>query len=537
MITSDQKRIRELTQKGLWENKMLHHYLEQNVAEQPCSLAYKDQFNRQDLTGDKPLQLTWKDLDNATNNLAWQLKKRGVTEGDSIIVQLPNVVELAVMYFACSKIGAIISPVPIQYGKHELQKVQSVLKSKYAICLANVNGKKTVDEVTDALQMVDVLCFDKELKIDLIDRKQVCDYACDDANRILSICWTSGTTGTPKGVPRSHNMWAATGRMCVDAAELNKDDILLNPFPFVNMAAIGGFLFPAAMLGCELVFHHPIDVPIFLQQMQDEKITYTLVPPALLNQLAKSETLWNTYDFSTLRAVGSGSAPLSPWMIDVFDNKYLKPVVNYYGSNEGICLFSTKHTNTAPESRATVFSLPKSPGCIETKVWDRETDKFVKHKGEQGELLIRGASVFDGYFHSDNSNVFNEDGFFHTGDLVELCSDDASSYRIVGRCKDIINRGGMKISPAEIDTLLEGFPSLIEAAVCAYPDERLGEKICAFVVLKSGVDIQLEDLNNLLLEKGLAKFKLPERLEVIDALPRNPLGKVQRFALEELINS
>jgi len=107
MITSDHKRIDELTQTGLWEDKMLHDYLKQNVLEKPDSLAFKDQFNRQDLTSDKPLQLSWKDLDHASDNLALQLNKAGVGESDTIIVQLPNVVELALMYFACSKMGAI----------------------------------------------------------------------------------------------------------------------------------------------------------------------------------------------------------------------------------------------------------------------------------------------------------------------------------------------------------------------------------------------------------------------------------------------
>ena len=292
-------------------------------------------------------------------------------------------------------------------------------------------------------------------------------------------------------------------------------------------------MFPATILGCSLVFHHPIDVPVFLQQMQDEKISYTLAPPALLNQLAKSEELWRKYDFTHLRSVGSGSAPLSPWMIDIFDNKYQKPIVNYYGSNEGINFFANKTSSTSAEDRAAVFSLTQSQGLIQSKVVDHETGQPVTTKGHKGELLIKGASVFDGYLNTDNDEVFSDDGYFHTGDLVELCGDDALSCRIVGRCKDIINRGGMKISPAEIDILLESHPALVEAAVCAYPDERLGEKVCAFVVVKENESIELDGINSFLIDHGLAKFKLPERIETIDALPRNPLGKVQRFSLEQ----
>lgn len=176
---------------------------------------------------------------------------------------------------------------------------------------------------------------------------------------MLSICWTSGTTGTPKGVPRSHNMWLATARCSMAAGSYTADDVLLNPFPLVNMAALGGFLFPAALLGCSIVLHHPLDAPLFLKQMQDERISFTIAPPALLNQLAKTPPMWNSFDFSALRCVGSGSAPLAPWMIATFSRDFGKEVVNFYGSNEGISLFATPETAPEPEVRATMFPRPR----------------------------------------------------------------------------------------------------------------------------------------------------------------------------------
>jgi cyclohexanecarboxylate-CoA ligase len=313
---------------------------------------------------------------------------------------------------------------------------------------------------------------------------------------------------------------------------------LLNPFPMVNMAALGGFLFPSAILGCSIVLHHPLDAPLFLKQMQDEKITFTIVPPALLNQLAKSKDMWNQFDFSALRGVGSGSAPLAPWMIDTFSREFGKEVINFYGSNEGISLFSTPETAPEPEVRASMFPRPDAGAAVVTKVADPESGLEVTGLGERGELLITGATVFDGYFQHDNDDVFSEDGYFRTGDLVEICGDGGSYYRIVGRCKDIINRGGMKISPAELDVALEQHPDLVEAAVCAYPDERLGEKICACIVPQASVaPLSVESLQSFLLDNGFAKFKLPERVEVFDQLSRNALGKVQRFALQESVSN
>ena len=367
----------------------------------------------------------------------------------------------------------------------------------------------------------------------------------DDANRIITVCWTSGTTGTPKGVPRSHNMWLATARATAEAGGYLPGERLLNPFPLVNMAAVGGFLFAATELGCALVLHHPLEPPLYLKQLQDEQINFTIAPPALLNQLAAKPELWNAFDFSALRAVGSGSAPLSPNMIETVENDYGKPIVNFYGSNEGIALFATPETAPTPELRATHFPRFGVAGmpfdgyaqrAVRSKVIDTSSGDDVELPGHAGELCFAGATVFDGYLGSDNAEVFTDDGYFRTGDLVEICGDPPNYYRIVGRCKDIINRGGMKISPSEIDTLLEGHPALAEAAVCAYPDATLGEKICACIVpADSGKVPALSDICDFLLDRGIAKFKLPERVELFDALPRNPMGKVVRTDLQAAI--
>jgi non-ribosomal peptide synthetase component E (peptide arylation enzyme) len=213
-------------------------------------------------------------------------------------------------------------------------------------------------------------------------------------------------------------------------------------------------------------------------------------------------------------------------------------VVNFYGSNEGISLFSTPETAPEPEVRASMFPRPAADATIATKVVDPESGQEVMAAGERGELLISGATVFDGYFEHDNRDVFTADGYFRTGDLVEICGDGGDYYRIVGRCKDIINRGGMKISPAELDVVLEQHPDVLEAAVCAFPDERLGEKICACLVMQpEHSPPDLASLQDYLLERGFARFKLPERIELFDRLPRNPLGKVQRFALQEAVSA
>ena len=537
MKTSPDSRIHALTRAGHWGSQTLHGLLAMHAASKPDALAVKDQPNRQELTGDEPVVLSWGQLEHASDNLAAQLQRQGVAQDSTVIVQLPNIAELLVVYYAISKLGAIVSPVPVQYGAHELQMLSGALDARIMISIERLRDQPLAAAAQEALADVNVLRFGNELAIDSSPGGPRGEHPAQDANRILSICWTSGTTGTPKGVPRSHNMWMASGQCSAAAGSMTGDDILLNPFPLVNMAALGGFLYPAAILGAAIVLHHPLDPALFLAQMQNEKITFTIAPPALLNQLAKAPEMWNQFDFSSLRRIGSGSAPLAPSMIATFSRDYGKEIVNFFGSNEGISLFSTPEDAPDPDVRASMFRRPGPDGLLQTRVADPDTGEEITAEGERGELLIAGATVFDGYFAHDNEGVFSTDGFFRSGDLVEICGDAGNYYRIVGRCKDIINRGGMKISPVELDVALEHHPSVVEAAVCAYPDERLGEKICACLVLQPGAaKPSLEELQKFLLDKGFAKFKLPERIELLERLPRNPLGKVQRFTLQDLVS-
>jgi cyclohexanecarboxylate-CoA ligase len=536
VITSSPERIATLTNAGHWGTDTLHGLLARNAASVAQVAAVKDQPNRVELTGDKPLNLNWGELEIASENLAFQLQAQGIGEDDQVVVQLPNVVELLLLYYATSKIGAIISPLPVQYGSHELQAVAAALAPRAVITMERLRDTPIAENAKTALPQLPLLVFGRDLHVNSTVVEYPCERAPDDANRILTMCWTSGTTGTPKGVPRSHNMWMATGRCSAIAGDMVAEDVLLNPFPLVNMASLGGFVFPSALLGSGIVLHHPLDPPLFLQQIQDERVTFTIVPPALLNQLAKAPDMWDRYDFSALRRIGSGSAPLAPWMIETFGRDYGKEIVNFYGSNEGISLFSTPESAPDPEVRASMFRRPGNNDPIATRVANPETGEEITGAGERGELLINGATVFDGYHGHNDADLFSADGFFRTGDLVEICGEGDQYYRIVGRCKDIINRGGMKISPAELDIALDQHPSLVEAAVCAYPDERLGEKICACLVMQENVDaLSIEAVQDFLLEQGFAKFKLPERVEVMERLPRNPLGKVQRFLLQEIV--
>jgi non-ribosomal peptide synthetase component E (peptide arylation enzyme) len=172
---------------------------------------------------------------------------------------------------------------------------------------------------------------------------------------------------------------------------------------------------------------------------------------------------------------------------------------------------------------------------METRIVDPESGQEILEPGRPGELQVRGATVFDGYFKSPEmtARAFTHDGFFRTGDLFEIAADEQGPryYRFAGRHKQIIVRGGMKISPEELDEILAGYPGLVEGAVVGYPDDVMGERICAVIVPKPGAELSVEQLAGYFESRGAAVFKRPERLRIVAQLPRNPVGKVVRNEL------
>lgn len=562
MRTTPVEKIEDFTRRGWWGERTLLTLFDDAVSARPGHLALVDQFNRSEFSDGDALRLSFEDLSNIVDALAAALYEHGIRQENIVVVQLPNIAELPIVYLALARLGAIVSPVPVQYGPFELSKAQELLKPRAFITTSNFKGQNFVRNhrasfAEDCLSF----CFGNELPGDSIgltlsiapdDIADYRDYVNDidvNANDIFTICWTSGTTGQPKGVPRSHNHWLASATAANDAGDMRDGEAILNPFPLVNMAAIAGFLYPWLMRAATLVLHQPFDLPVFLKQIQDERIGYTLAPPAVLTMLLKQRELLDSIDLSSLRSIGSGSAPLSEWMVAGFQERYGIGILNIFGSNEGACLCSGLDDLPDPGDRAQFFPRFGVEGFawsnriserIRTRLVDLQTGDVVSRAGQQGELEIWGTSVFDGYYKSPEANdeVFTKDGFFKTGDVFEIAGDGdtARFYKFVGRCKDIIVRGGVNISPDEVDNLLAGHPKVAEVAVVGYDDEIMGERIGAVVVPKSGENVTLGELTGFLRGHGLAVFKFPEQLRCVDALPHNATGKVLRRDLKVLFD-
>ena len=561
MILTKKNRIDDFTKRGWWGEDTLYSLFQDAVSSSGDQEALIDPLNRADITGDAPKRLSFNEVDKTVERYASIFFEQGLRKDDIALIQLPNVVELPIVYLALSKLGIICSPIPMQYGAYEINSIIAETKPKAFISIQTFNKSAHAEQFLSAFTNNELKFALGEIEnfIDLHTHKPVSEtyesqqsYAQDNpitANDIFTICWTSGTTGTPKGVPRSHNLWLPMAKAAGYVSETEEGDTLLNPFPMINMASIGGFLFNWLLCKGKLVQHHPFDLNVFLNQIVNEDVKYTIAPPAIMNMLLNNPAILDQHDLSSLRSIGCGGAPLSEWMVESFQNKYNLTVQNIFGSNEGATLLSARHEIEDPHLRAQYFprfgiegldwSNPVSK-LVKTKLINVETNKEINESGQPGELLISGATVFDGYWNAPEANaeVFDEEGFFRTGDLFEISPEDTDKkfYKFCGRCKDLIIRGGMNISPEELDNLLSSHPKMLEVAVTGYDDEILGEKVGVVAVVAKGVTISLDEIIDFLKDKQIAKYKMPEDLRVIDVLPKNPVGKVLRRELKNLFN-
>ncbi len=515
----------------------------------------------------KAERLTYAELKQSSDRLAGGLLEIGLGKDDVLMVQLPNVVELVVVYLAAARIGAIVSPLPVQYRKHELRQVMGLAEPRVFVTTSNFAGfdfVQMVGEIRAEFPSLErVIGMGEALPDGVVGLAELMNAQRNEealrgyleskdhrvsANDIVSVCWTSGTEGDPKGVPRSHNHWIWIAYATLDGCELDPGCRLLNPFPLVNMAAIGGMMVPWLLTGGRLVLHHPLDLAVFLAQIQSEKINYTVAPPALLSMLLMKPEILASTDLGSIKNIGSGSAPLSPWMVSQWQQKYGIHVINMFGSNEGVALTSGPKDLPDPADRAQYFPRFGAPGFewssrvggqTSSKLVDPSTRAVIDEPGVPGELAIRSPGVFPGYYKRPDltERVFDEDGYFYTGDLFEIAGDGdkLDRYRFVSRLKDIIVRGGFKISPQEIEALVTEDPSVAEAAVVGYPDSRLGEKVCLVVAPRQGETVTLQKIIDHLRQREIAVYKLPEKLVIVERLPRNPLGKVLTQALREQI--
>lgn len=569
MILVPQSKIDEYVGKGWWGEQTMAGLFIDTAERQPDTFAVADPPNQRDLVGTDAQRWTWGELLEQAGRHAALLHAQGLRKDDIIVLQLPNCVQMHALYLACAVSGIVVSPVPMQYRAHELTHVLASTGARVAITIARVGNYRAAEQWAahasqfESLKQIwaygdgtdatpaGVLAMEPALgKTHAWDADKMRAHMQAiglTAHDVFTICWTSGTESRPKGVPRNHNEWLIVGQSVVEAGSLEAGAQQLIPFPFVNMAGVSTSLVAWLIVGGGLHHHQPFDLDVFIQQLQNNPIDYTVAAPAVLSMLLKEPDKLKDVDLGRLKRVGSGGGPLPDWLVEQFALRFGVEVVNYFGSNEGAALTSTPQDIPERTQRARYFPRMGAAGFewslsnakkIKTRLVDLETGKDITSPGHSGELRIQGPTIFSGYYNEPEitARAFDGQGYYCTGDLFEIAGERDQFYMFTGRNKDIVIRGGMNISSEEVEGLLLGHPKVREVAVVGCPDPMLGERVCAVVVTQPGMEVTLPELVDFLRnEKEVAAFKLPEKLLIQDLLPRNPVGKVLKRDLRQLL--
>ncbi|QIX25531.1 acyl--CoA ligase [Nocardioides sp. JQ2195] len=547
---------------GWWTGETWSDRFRRNVTAYADRTAIVDALNKREFMGQDPLRLTWQQLDAAVDRTASVLFANGVREGDRVGIQIPNSVELVVTYLAVNRLGAILSPYPMPYRRHEIKQLAEIAGVSSLVTTAGFNGRDLRADITgvaDEIGGASVFVWhsdpaDATVPLDLaavlgdgdLDPAYVEHVAGIERhpNDCFLIIFTSGTTGTPKGVPRASGDSMVAAFSLAESPNLTFEDTIINPMPMVNAGSIAGIFLPWLVTGCTLVQHQPFSLEVFAQQIEQEQVAYSVVAPTTLNDMVNGD-LFSRYDLSSLRTLGSGSAPINGWVIEKLEKEHGVEVINFFGATEGMQMTADRDTVPDPALRGRSIPLPGSPRFqwrtrlsreTRIKLVDLETGELITEPGVPGELRVKSPNLFSGYLHQVE-NPFDDEGYYCSGDVFELSTEQPDILVHVDRKKDLIIRGGVNISAAEIESLLTSHPKVAEVAAVGRKDERLGERTCVFVVPRNLEDPpELTELVDHLNSLGVAKFKLPEFLEITPVLPRNPSGKVLKRELRGRIN-
>lgn len=568
MILVPDARIKEYTSRGWWGEQTLGDLFLDCIGRHPDRLAVADPPNLFALAGVEPRALSWAELGHEVLGIVAVLKARGIRRDDVIVMQWPNCVRQHAVYLACALTGVIVTPVPVQYRAHELAQIVARTGARLALVATRVGHfalaahwvehRASLPTIESVLTLGDAPPIGAEPllgyeppEFDAVAlRAALAAIARESgvsAHDVLTVCWTSGTESAPKGVPRNHNEWLLVGRSVIDAGQIAEGAVMLVPFPFVNMAGISTSLMAWLMSGATVHHHHPFNLEVFIDQLRTHPTDYSIAAPAVLSLLLKEPDRLDGVDLSRLRRIGSGGAPLPEWLVEAFATRFEIEVVNYFGSNEGAALSAAPQDVPDRRHRARFFPRVGVPGYewslsnsnkISTRLVDPDSGDVIIEAGRVGELRFKGPTIFSAYFRAPDltAAAFDQDGYYCTGDLFEIAGAGLEYYRFVGRKKDIVIRGGMNISTEEVEGLLSGHPKVREAAVIGVPDDALGERVCAVVVARGDDPPHLSELVRFLREEqSVAAYKCPEKLVLVDELPRNPLGKVLKRNLRERI--
>ena len=531
-------RVKAMKSQGYWTDLILIDYFERCLAEVPDKTAIVD-FNSMSQTESR---LTYRGLAARVDCIAVGLMHLGVDKNDVVSCQLPNWWQFTALTLACGRIGAVINPMMPIFREREVKFMLGLAESKVFVVPhefrsfdypAMVRGIRS--ELPELHHLL-VIGGDGEESFEkfLLDPKRMKDKVANTqfrarrptADNVMQLLYTSGTTGEPKGVMHTANTLLSNLRPYAERLRLGRDDVILMASPMAHQTGFMYGLMMPIMLGATAVLQDIWEPKRAAKRIGDEGVTFTMASTPFLSDLTDVVGT-NGYDVSSLSIFLSAGAPIPRILVERATQALKANIVSAWGMTENGAVTTTK-LDDSPEKTFHTDGCPL-PG-MEVRVTDPTNNPVPV--GAEGLLKVRGCSNFVGYLKRPQLYGHDAENWFDTGDLARV---DAEGYiRITGRSKDIIIRGGENIPVVEIEGLLFRHPAIQAVAIVGFPDPRLVERACAFVVLKPGQTLSQEEMTRFLEQEKLAKQYLPERLVILEDLPRTPSGKVQKFKLREV---
>lgn len=521
--------VEEYYRDGAWQHRKLYEIVDEIAERRPDAVAVADQHER----------LTYRDLVERSNALARWLLEKDLADGEAVAIQSGNQTMLAVGHLACGRVGATFVPLATSWRQTEIAHLLRTSKAPVVVVPGPERGIDflgIVDDVRADLPDLRVVAISEgdANRADVVNIEarlaehgpRVAKHKDPDEPRYVMV--TSGTTGVPRmGLWTDNNLWYFMQEY-IEAVHLTEDDIAVGLAPAGTGATGYVFAVLAPMLvGATSVLLEHWEPRAALDLIESERATTVTAVPTQSIKLLQDETIEGR-DFSAVRAFTNAGAALPAETAAELDRVFSCRVNQCYGATDGGVPVMTS-IDDPDEKRYTTVGRPLKKAQIRLI----DPDQVEVGPGGSGEITWRAATKTPGYFNDPERDaaMFFGDGWYTSGDLGEF--DDDGYLHIVGRSKDLIIRGGQNISPRELEDYLIGMAGVSEVAVVGVPDPVLGERTCAVIVPRPGAEVTLEGVVAFLVDQQVAKYKLPEQLELRDDLPRGAGGKVTKNALRD----
>jgi len=519
-----------------WGEESFVHDLERHARQRPGALAMIDDDGR---------RTTYGEYEERTRRFALALLKLGLQPGDRVAMQLPNTSEFCITLLACARAGLLPVFLHVVYQKHDLDYVLGLTGARAFVTMREFRGRDqlqlalTARDSAEALEHVisvgggpGALDFEKIIAEEADTDASILEERRPTGADPFFIMFTSGTTGRPKAELHLH----ANNQFWITAFErlqgFRPDAHWLLVTPIAHLTGLGIGVLSALKRGAPFTLLTAWDADRCVELLERDRPSYLLGAPPMLIDLARHPGLGKR-EVSSLEKICYAGAPCPAEILTTLNDKLGAEIIAFYGYTEGGATHGTRPGDPISVTSRSIGAI--APG-MEMRLVD-EDGNDVPIPG-QGELWVRGPNFIAGYFGQPEvtEQMFTQDGWFRSADIVRF--DERGYGYFVSRKDDLINRGGYKIDPREIEEILYTHPRIAQAAVVSMPDERLGERAAVFLVpTQQGDVLTLKDVTGFLDEQGLSRTKWPEAVEMIDAFPMTSTGKFMRYSLRERAHS